>query len=66
MPYVYNAFTDNLDNTGASSGGGTVTSVSGTANRITSTGGATPVIDIAATYVGQTSLTTLGTVTTGT
>ena len=46
--------------------GGTVTSVSGTLNRITSTGGATPVIDIAATYVGQTSLTTLGTVTTGT
>lgn len=45
---------------------GTVTSVSGTANRITSTGGATPVIDIAATYVGQTSITTLGTVTTGT
>lgn len=45
---------------------GTVTSVSGTLNRITSTGGATPVIDIAATYVGQTSLTTLGTVTTGT
>lgn len=29
---------------------GTVTSVSGTANRITSTGGTTPVIDIAATY----------------
>ena len=45
---------------------GTVTSVSGTANRITSTGGATPVIDIDAAYVGQTSLTTLGTVTTGT
>ena len=45
---------------------GTVTSVSGTANRITSTGGNTPVIDIAATYVGQTSLTTLGTITTGT
>lgn len=45
---------------------GTVTSVSGTANRITSTGGSTPVIDIAATYVGQTSITTLGTVTTGT
>lgn len=49
----------------ATGSGGTVTSVSGTANRITSTGGATPVIDIAATYVGQTSLTTLGTVTTG-
>lgn len=46
--------------------GGTVTSVSGTANRITSTGGTTPVIDIAATYVGQTSITTLGTITTGT
>jgi len=47
-------------------GTGTVTSVSGTANRITSTGGTTPVIDIAATYVGQTSITTLGTIGTGT
>lgn len=46
-------------------GGGSVNSVNGTANRITSTGGANPVIDIAATYVGQTSLTTLGTITTG-
>lgn len=46
-------------------GGGTVTSVSGTLNRITSTGGTTPVIDIAATYVGQASITTLGTITTG-
>jgi hypothetical protein len=45
---------------------GTVTSVSGTLNRITSTGGSTPVIDIASTYVGQTSITTLGTITTGT
>ncbi len=45
---------------------GTVTSVSGTANRITSTGGATPVIDISAAYVGQTSITTLGTIATGT
>ncbi len=35
----------------------------GTANRVTVTGHA---IDIAATYVGQTSLTTLGTITTGT
>ncbi len=43
-----------------------VESVSGTANRITSSGGVNPVIDIAATYVGQTSITTLGTVTTGT
>lgn len=47
-------------------GGGTVTSVSGTPGRITSTGGTTPVIDIDATYVGQTSIVTLGTVTTGT
>ncbi len=42
-----------------------VTSVSGTVNRITSTGGTTPVIDISASYVGQSSLTTLGTITTG-
>lgn len=42
-----------------------VTSVSGTTNRITSSGGTTPAIDIAATYVGQTSITTLGTITTG-
>lgn len=45
---------------------GTVTSVSGTTNRITSTGGNTPVIDISASYVGQSSITTLGTITTGT
>lgn len=42
-----------------------VSSVSGTTNRITSTGGTTPVIDISAAYVGQTSITTLGTITTG-
>lgn len=51
--------------TAASSGTAPVTSVSGTANRITSTGGATPVIDISAAYVGQSSITTLGTITTG-
>lgn len=46
--------------------------INGTANRITSSAGAqdlsadrTWAIDIAATYVGQTSITTLGTVTTG-
>ena len=40
----------------------------GTANRISITGGAgtTPTVDIAATYVGQTSITTLGTIATGT
>ncbi len=46
-------------------GGGTVTSVSGTANRITSTGGATPVIDIDAAYVGQSSITTTGALASG-
>lgn len=47
-------------------GTGTVTSVTGTANRITSSGGATPAIDISAAYVGQASITTLGTITSGT
>ncbi len=44
---------------------GVVTSVSGTGNRITSTGGTTPTIDISASYVGQASITTVGTVATG-
>lgn len=43
-----------------------VASVSGTPGFITSTGGTNPVIDIDPTYVGQTSITTLGTLTTGT
>lgn len=49
-------------------GTGTVTSVSGVADRITITGTATinPTVDIASTYVGQTSITTLGTIATGT
>lgn len=42
-----------------------LTAVSGTANRITSSGGTTPVIDISASYVGQSSITTLGTIATG-
>lgn len=46
--------------------GSYVSSVSGTTNRITSTGGSTPQIDISASYVGQASITTLGTVGTGT
>ena len=44
---------------------GGVTSVTGTVNRITSTGGTTPVIDISASYVGQSSITTLGTISSG-
>jgi hypothetical protein len=55
-----------IDSTG-SGGSGTVTSVTGTTNRVSVTNTTTtPVIDIAATYVGQTSITTLGTVGTGT
>lgn len=42
-----------------------VSSVSGTTNRVTSTGGTTPVIDISASYVGQSSITTTGTLTSG-
>jgi len=46
---------------------GTVTSVSGTLNQITVTSPTTtPVISIAPTYIGQSSITTLGTITTGT
>lgn len=45
---------------------GSVTNVTGTTNRITSTGGSTPQIDISASYVGQASITTLGTIGTGT
>ena len=52
--------------TAASSGADPVTSILGTANRITVTGTTSAVVDIAATYVGQTSITTLGTVATGT
>lgn len=66
------ASTTNLSSSAAikayvdSTAGGTVASVSGTTNRITSTGGNNPVIDISAAYVGQTSITTVGTIATGT
>lgn len=53
------------DGTWGTPAGTGVTSVTGTANRITSTGGNTPVIDISASYVGQSSITTLGTIATG-
>ena len=49
----------------ASFGYGTVNSVTGTTNRITSTGGANPVINISTSYIGQPSITTLGIVGTG-
>src|SRR3954470_20795762 len=65
---VDNSGSGQTDITFSSSGsGGTVTSVSGTTNRITVTNGTTtPVIDISASYVGQSSITTLGTISTGT
>ncbi len=43
-------------------GANNVVSVTGTSNRITSTGGSSPQIDISASYVGQSSITTLGTI----
>jgi hypothetical protein len=43
-----------------------VTSVTGTLNRITSTVGTTPIIDISSNYIGQSTITTLGIITTGT
>ena len=50
--------------------GSKAATITGTANRITVTNGTAaaglPTLDIAATYVGQTSLTTLGTISTGT
>lgn len=52
--------------TAASNGTTAVTSVAGTSNRITVTGTTSAVVDIAATYVGQASITTVGTVATGT
>ena len=42
-----------------------VNSVNGTTNRVTSTGGANPVIDISASYVGQASITTVGALASG-
>jgi len=52
----------NVDYTVLSGG---VQTVSGTSNRITSTGGANPVIDISASYVGQSSITTVGALSSG-
>lgn len=49
------------------SGSAIVNSITGTSNRITIGGTASdPTVDIASTYVGQNSITTLGTITTGT
>lgn len=45
--------------------GSGVLSVVGTSGRITSSGGTNPVIDISTSYVGQSSITTLGTISSG-
>ncbi|MEO6305630.1 MAG: hypothetical protein ABIP51_20880, partial [Bacteroidia bacterium] len=71
---IYNgAIWQKVDNTDAVSDvngaiGSVVITTTGTANRISVSGGAglTPTIDISSSYVGQTSLTTLGTIATGT
>lgn len=47
---IFNKVIDFNKNTALNFPAGTVTSVSGTTNRITSTGGATPVLDISATF----------------
>lgn len=56
-----------ISNSGGGGGSGTVTSVSGTPNRITISGTPTvaPVVDIASTYTGQSSIVTVGTLTGG-
>lgn len=60
----YDGLTASWDSLAPSSG--TISSVVGTANRITvNTVATVATINIAATYVGQTSITTLGTITTG-
>lgn len=67
-PFTINPVTGRLlvDMAGGG-GGGTVDTVVGTADRITvdSTDPANPIVDIAATYVGQASITTVGTIATG-
>ncbi len=64
--YVYTTNGSGIASWQAPTGGTGVTSVSGTLNRITSTGGATPVIDISAGYIGQDSITKVGTISIGT
>lgn len=56
-----------INGSSTSLGGSVTITTTGTTNRISISGGGglTPTIDISATYVGQTSLTTLGTITTG-
>lgn len=59
--------TEVISQGGGGGGSGTVTSVTGTANRVDVTGTPTvaPIIDISSTYVGQSSITTVGALTSG-
>lgn len=55
-----------IASTGSGGGSGTVTSVTGTTGRVSvATGTTTPVIDIASTYAGQSSINTVGMLTSG-
>ena len=65
---IINTVSGNTANlTWSTSGGeGIITTVNGTTGRIDVSSGAAPNIDIDAAYVGQASITTLGTITTGT
>lgn len=65
MTFGYNPFIDNFDFKGSTGGGG-VASITGTAGQIVISGtAADPIIGIDPTYIGQASITTLGTITTG-
>lgn len=67
LPVASGTNTGKLSNTDWTTFNNKVTSISGVTNRTTISGTTTvPIVDIAATYVGQTSITTLGTITTGT
>lgn len=63
---VFEATADGVTYVTFASAAGPILSVTGTANRITVTPGPNPVIDIDVNYMGQTSITTLGTIGTGT
>lgn len=57
---------DGVDYVWTAGGGGSVNSVSGTTDRITISGTASdPIVDISASYAGQNTIVTLGTITTG-
>lgn len=67
MPGQINQITGRILVNGSGGGGGTVDTVVGTLNRISvnSADPANPIVDISTNYVGQASITTLGTITTG-